>query len=53
MPAEAVGERFLELSDRGAERELRERLERIRSERGAPPGDELGDRSHKREDDRD
>ena len=33
MPAEAAGERFLELSDRGAERELSERLERLRAER--------------------
>jgi putative ATPase len=34
MPDEAVGERFLELSEHGAERELRERLERIRRARG-------------------
>ena len=34
MPAEAVGERFLELSDRGLERELRERLDRTRAGRG-------------------
>jgi putative ATPase len=50
MPAEAVGERFLELSDQGAERELQERLERIRAERGPGSRDErpeLGDRSHK------
>ena len=34
MPADAEGERFLELSDHGMERELRERLERIRRARG-------------------
>ena len=34
MPDEAIGERFLELTDRGAERELAERLERIRKARG-------------------
>jgi putative ATPase len=34
MPADAVGERFLELSEHGAEAELRERLERIRRARG-------------------
>jgi hypothetical protein len=34
MPAEAVGERFLELSEHGEESELRERLERIRRARG-------------------
>ena len=33
MPPEAVGERFLELSDHGEERELKERLRRIREER--------------------
>ena len=33
MPPEAAGERFLELSEHGEERELRERLERIRSSR--------------------
>ena len=33
MPEEAVGERFLELSGHGEERELRERLEQIRSAR--------------------
>jgi putative ATPase len=43
MPPEAEGERFLELSDRGEERELRERLEAIRRARGrtcGPSGDE-------------
>ncbi len=35
MPPEAEGERFLELSEHGAERELRERLERIRRTRGS------------------
>ena len=35
MPDEAVGERFLELTGQGEERELRERLERIRRARGA------------------
>ena len=34
MPDEAVGERFLELTEHGEERELRERLERIRKARG-------------------
>jgi hypothetical protein len=34
MPPEAQGESFLELSEHGAERELRERLERIRRARG-------------------
>jgi putative ATPase len=34
MPADAVGERFLELSEHGEESELRERLERIRRARG-------------------
>ena len=34
MPPEAAGERFLELSDRGAEQEMRERLARIRGARG-------------------
>jgi putative ATPase len=34
MPAELAGERFLELSEHGEERELRERLERIRKARG-------------------
>ena len=34
MPGGAEGERFLELSEHGAERELRERLERIRRARG-------------------
>jgi hypothetical protein len=34
MPAEAAGERFLELSEHGEEKELRERLERIRARRG-------------------
>ena len=34
MPPEAEGERFLELSDHGEERELSERLERIRRARG-------------------
>ena len=29
MPSEAEGERFLELSEHGEERELRERWERI------------------------
>ncbi|MEA2379401.1 MAG: putative ATPase [Thermoleophilaceae bacterium] len=33
MPGEAIGERFLELTDHGDERELRERLERIRKAR--------------------
>ena len=34
MPDEAIGESFLELSEHGEERELRERLERIRRSRG-------------------
>ncbi|MEX2253508.1 MAG: replication-associated recombination protein A [Thermoleophilaceae bacterium] len=34
MPDEAVGERFLELSEHGEERELRERLDAIRRARG-------------------
>jgi putative ATPase len=34
MPPEAEGERFLELSEHGEERELRERLARIRRARG-------------------
>jgi putative ATPase len=34
MPADAVGERFLELSEHGEEAQLRERLERIRRARG-------------------
>jgi putative ATPase len=34
MPDEAIAERFLELSEHGEERELRERLERIRKARG-------------------
>jgi hypothetical protein len=34
MPDEAVGERFLELSEHGEEAALRERLERIRRARG-------------------
>ncbi|HYH57762.1 MAG TPA: replication-associated recombination protein A [Thermoleophilaceae bacterium] len=34
MPPEAAGERFLELSEHGAERELRERLAAIRRARG-------------------
>ena len=34
MPADAVGERFLELTEHGEEAELRERLERIRRARG-------------------
>jgi putative ATPase len=34
MPDDAVGERFLELTEHGDERELRERLERIRKARG-------------------
>jgi putative ATPase len=34
MPAELEGERFLDLSEHGEERELRERLERIRNARG-------------------
>ena len=35
MPPEAAGERFLELSEHGDERELSERLERIRRSRKA------------------
>ena len=40
MPPGAEDERFLELSEHGEERELRERLERIRTSRrrAAPPG---------------
>ncbi|HEY1273467.1 MAG TPA: replication-associated recombination protein A [Thermoleophilaceae bacterium] len=34
MPDDAIGEQFLELSAHGEERELRERLERIRKARG-------------------
>jgi putative ATPase len=34
MPEPAAGERFLELSEHGVERELRERLERVRRARG-------------------
>jgi putative ATPase len=34
MPPEAVGERFVELTQRGHEKELRERLEKIRHARG-------------------
>jgi putative ATPase len=34
MPDEAIGERFLELTEHGAERELRERFERILKARG-------------------
>jgi putative ATPase len=34
MPPELAGERFLELTEHGEERELRERLERIRKARG-------------------
>jgi putative ATPase len=34
MPDEAIGERFLELTEHGAERELRERFERILRARG-------------------
>jgi putative ATPase len=37
MPEEAAGERFLELSDRGAERDLAERLAELRGQRAAPP----------------
>jgi putative ATPase len=33
MPPEAIGERFLELTDHGEEAELRERLRRLREER--------------------
>jgi hypothetical protein len=34
MPADAVGERFLELSEHGEEAGLRERHQRIRRARG-------------------
>jgi putative ATPase len=34
MPAQAIGERFLQLSEHGEESELRERLDRIRRARG-------------------
>jgi putative ATPase len=34
MPDEAVGERFLELSEHGEERAMRERFERIQKARG-------------------
>jgi putative ATPase len=34
MPDEAIGERFLELTEHGEERELRERFDRIRKARG-------------------
>jgi hypothetical protein len=34
MPDEAIGERFLELSEHGEESALAERLERIRRARG-------------------
>ena len=34
MPADAVGERFLELTGHGEEAELKERLDRIRRARG-------------------
>ncbi len=37
MPAEAEGERFLELSEHGDEPEMAERLERIRTARGQTP----------------
>jgi putative ATPase len=41
MPPEAAGERFLELSDRGEERALAERLAQIHRDRAGPrPGDE-------------
>jgi hypothetical protein len=33
MPEEAVGERFLELTEHGDERDLAERLEKIRKAR--------------------
>jgi putative ATPase len=33
MPAEAAGERFLELTDHGREKDLGERLQRIRKAR--------------------
>ena len=47
MPDEAAGERFLELTDRGAERSLGERLEQIRRVRAGgsparPPSDQNG-----------
>ena len=46
MPEEAAGERFLELTDRGAERELSERLEEIRRVRsGAGPAPAKDDTS--------
>ena len=38
MPDEAIGERFLELSEHGEESDLRERLERIRKARGREEG---------------
>ena len=34
MPSDAEGERFLELTEHGEERELRERWQRIRGARG-------------------
>jgi putative ATPase len=34
MPPEAAGERFVELTDHGEEKSLRERLQRIRQARG-------------------
>ena len=34
MPPEAKGERFLDLSEHGEEREMGERLQRIRRARG-------------------
>jgi putative ATPase len=37
MPPEAEGARFLELSEHGEERDMRERLERIRKQRGQTP----------------
>jgi putative ATPase len=37
MPPEAEGERFLYLSEHGEERDMRERLERIRKQRGQTP----------------
>jgi putative ATPase len=37
MPDSAVGRRFLELSEHGDERDLAERLERIRRSRGQEP----------------
>jgi putative ATPase len=39
MPDEAIGERFLELSEHGEERDLAERLEKIRKARGRAPSD--------------